>query len=259
MENTKDDNPKEIIPIEKKDVSRRKFLQVVGIFTVSVGSGGLLACEQQNQRANGCDPGTDPDPENPGDPSAGVCMGYILVDSRKCQGCLTCMAACSLVNEGVAGISLARIQVSVDAFGKYPNDVLISQCRQCEDPKCIEACPVGAMIRDPDHGNIRLVNPDLCIGCGRCIAACPFEPSRSFIAPDFDGKNKSRKCDLCLNAPYHFAPEGGGIDGKRTCESVCPMQAIQFTTLMPVQQGDDGYEVNLRNNKWKQLGYDITL
>ncbi len=188
-------------------------------------------------------------------------MGYILVDSRKCQGCLTGMASCSLVNEGVSSTSLARIQVSVDAFGKYPNDVLPSQCRQCEDPKCVTAYPVGAMVVDKEHGNIRLVNPDVCIGCGRCMAACPFEPARPLVAPDenFGGKLKSRKCNLCLDAPYHFAPEGGGIDGKRTGESVCPMQAIKFTTFMPAQNGNAGYEVNLRNNKWKQLGYDITL
>lgn len=251
MENIKDDTPKEIVPIEQKDLSRRKFLQVIGVFAVSVGGAGLLGCEQ-NPGANGCDPGTVTD---------GFCMGYILVDSAKCQGCLTCMASCSLVNEGVAGFSRARIQVCVDAFGNYPNDVRITQCRQCADPKCVDACPTGAMMIDTDNGNIRLVDPELCVGCGRCVKACPFEPARPIVAPDekYDGKPRSRKCDLCLNAPYHFAPEGGGIDGVRTCESVCPMKAIQFTTFMPEQSGDAGYDINLRDRKWKQLGFDTTL
>lgn len=247
MKNTKDDNPKEIVPIVQKDLSRRKFLHVIGVFAVSVSSAGLLGCEP-NPDATGCDPET---------PTTGVCMGYILVDSAKCQGCLTCMSACSLANEGVASLSLARIQVLVDAFANYPNDVRISQCRQCEDPKCVEACPTGAMFVDSEHGNIRMVDPQACVGCGRCIKACPFEPEKPIVAPDerFDGRPRSRKCDLCLNAPYHFSPEGGGIEGLRTCESLCPMQAIQFTQLVPTE----GYDVNLRDRKWKQLGFDVTL
>lgn len=251
MENIKDDNPKETTPLGQKDLSRRKFLQVIGVFAVGVGGAGVLGCEQ-GPGSNGCDPGTVTD---------GVCMGYILVDSAKCQGCLTCMTSCSMVNEGVASFSSARIQVAVDAFACYPYDVRISQCRQCEDPKCVDACPTGAMMIDTDHGNIRLVDPEMCVGCGRCVKACPFESSRSFLVSDEnrDGMPRSRKCDLCLNAPYHFAPEGGGVNGVRTCESVCPMQAIQFSTFVPAQDGDAGYEVNLRDRKWKQLGFDNTL
>jgi len=35
------------------------------------------------------------------------------------------------------------------------------------------------------------------------------------------------------------------------------MQAIQYTTTIPAQKGDAGYEVNLRGPGWKSLGYDI--
>jgi len=32
--------------------------------------------------------------------------GYLLVDIKKCQGCASCMLACSLVHEGVESLSL---------------------------------------------------------------------------------------------------------------------------------------------------------
>ncbi len=254
--------------IDRREVSRRKFLQVVGIFTIGVGGAGLFACEQAPQGCDqtgegaGCDVEIVGGPEGtPPDPAAGDCMGYILVDRAKCQSCYSCMAACSLVNEGTAGFSSARIQVSVDAFGQYPDDVSITQCRQCQNPRCVEACPTGAMLIDRDHGNIRMVDVEACVGCGRCVKACPFEPKRPLVMPDekFGGRPRSRKCDLCLNAPYHFAPEGGGIEGIRTCEAVCPMKAISFFALVPPQEGSSGYNVNLRNQKWKQLGFDVTL
>ena len=34
-----------------------------------------------------------------------VSGGYLLVDTKKCQGCLSCMLACSLVNEGEENLS----------------------------------------------------------------------------------------------------------------------------------------------------------
>jgi protein NrfC len=262
-DNPNGSNSKIITSIDQKDLSRRKFLQIVGVFAVSVSGTGLLSCEQGRQDGAGAGCGVViPDPEGTQpDAAAGECMGYILVDRAKCQSCYTCMAACSLVNEGASGFSYSRIQVAVDAFAKYPYDVQISQCRQCQDPQCVAACPTGAMHIDKEHGNIRLIDVEKCIGCGMCVKACPFEAERSMLRrhDQYDGALKSRKCDLCLNAPYHFAPEGGGIEGVRTCEAVCPMKAIKFFPLMPAQEGDAGYIVNLRNQKWKQLGFDVTL
>jgi ferredoxin len=48
--------------------------------------------------------------------------GYLLVDRNKCQGCLTCMLSCSLAHEGSENLSLSRIQVRQNPFGKYPHD-----------------------------------------------------------------------------------------------------------------------------------------
>jgi Fe-S-cluster-containing dehydrogenase component len=238
------ENEKTLDEAVDKSLSRRGFLKIVGVFTIGAASSGIL----------GCDETTD-------DPSMYPSMGYILVDSRKCQGCLTCMISCSLVNEGSVCLSLSRLQVRYDHFDIYPDNLTITQCRQCEDPKCVKACPNDALVIDKDNGNIRVVKTAYCVGCGRCIMGCPHKPERPMVTQDprYGGRMKSRKCELCLNAPYHFAHEGGGVEGVRTCESVCPVGAIKFTTKLPVQDGDKGYEVNLRDSKWKQLGYDVKL
>lgn len=55
--------------------------------------------------------------------------GYLVVDSRKCAGCIACMLACSLVHEGCANPSLARIQVEQASFAPYPVDTAIHVCR----------------------------------------------------------------------------------------------------------------------------------
>jgi protein NrfC len=167
------------------------------------------------------------------------------------------MLACSLVHEGVESQSLSRIQIIQDAFKGFPNDLTIAQCRQCVDPKCMKECPTDALIVDRANGNVRRVDAKKCIGCGTCFDKCPHTPSRSIEAPDkrYKNKDKARKCDLCAAAPYHWDKAGGGPDGKQACVAVCPVGAIKFTRTIPDQNGDKGYDVNLRKRSWARLGY----
>ena len=183
--------------------------------------------------------------------------GYLLVDIKKCQGCASCMLACSLVHEGVESQSLSRIQIIQNSFEAFPHDIAIAQCRQCVEPACVEACPEDALAADPEFGNVRIVDFEKCIGCGECVQACPFSPSRSQLAAmeKYDGDDKALKCDLCSVTPYHWDAAGGGPDGKQACVAVCPVGAIKFTREIPIQDGDAGYNVNLRGRGWRQLNY----
>ncbi len=176
--------------------------------------------------------------------------GYLLVDTKKCQGCVSCMLACSLVHEGVQNLTLSRIQVIQNPFESFPDDVTVEQCRQCVDPACVKACPVDALKANAKYGNVRMVDRTKCIGCGDCAEACPYMPSMAVIRDE-----KSRKCDLCANTPYHWDDAGGGPNGKQACVEVCPVGAIKFTKKIPVQEGDNGYKVNLRTKNWWKLGY----
>ncbi|MCP4628395.1 MAG: 4Fe-4S dicluster domain-containing protein [bacterium] len=186
-------------------------------------------------------------------------QGYLLVDIRKCQGCTSCMLACTLVHEGVENPSLSRIQVIQNPFNSFPDDVTIAQCRQCVDPACVKVCPTGALRANADYGDVRMIDRTICIGCGDCMEACPYTPSRPVVVSDenFDDDHRGRKCDLCADTPYHWDDAGGGPDGKQACVEVCPVGAIKFTKEIPVQNGDNGYLVNLRTKNWRKLGYLI--
>jgi len=230
-------------------VSRRYFLRVAGTVTLGIGVGGYAGVKEALPKIVKLADGRS------GLPVSG---GYLLVDVKKCQGCMSCMLACSLVNEGVENPSLSRIQIIQNSFEKWPADLTIEQCRQCVDPNCVNACPEEALKVDGKFGNVRrVVDIDKCIGCGACVEACPYTPSRPIMVPDekYGGDLKARKCELCADAPYHWDPEGGGPKGKQACVEVCPVGAIQFTAEVPQQEGDTGYKVNLRDSKWSAMGY----
>ncbi len=226
----------EVTPVvDSKTMSRRQFMTGVGGVGIGAIVGGLLGGalllpdKVLAIQASG---------------------GYLLVDTKKCAGCTSCMMACSLTHHGETNMSLSRIQITQDPWGKFPDDITISQCRQCPYPSCVEACPTGAMHIDAKTG-VRTVDEAKCVGCERCVNACPFTPSRALW--NFEEKH-AQKCDLCEGAK--FWDEVGGPDGKRACEEVCPMGAIKFTKELPVQSAD-GYETDLRvGTVWKSLGFE---
>ena len=181
--------------------------------------------------------------------------GYLLVDTMKCSGCDSCMPACSTVHHGQANLSLSRIQVETDPFAAFPEGIVQQQCRQCPFPACVEACPTGANHVDTANGNVRTVEVSKCIGCERCIAACPFTPARVLWNND---EKHSQKCDLCTDTP-HWS-EDGGIGGKQACVEFCPVKAISFSEEIPAQSDASGYQANLRKDSpvWAKLGFPVS-
>jgi protein NrfC len=177
--------------------------------------------------------------------------GYLVYDSKKCAGCTTCMLGCSLVHYGVQNLSKSRIQIMQNSFGKFPADVKMAPCRQCVAPVCVQNCPAGAAYVDTANGNIRRIDSKKCVGCKTCIKMCPQQPHRT-VWVVVNGTGKSSKCDLCIDTP--FWNEKGGPGGKQACVESCPMKAIKFVAQTPDQEETDGYDVNLRNDNWINLG-----
>lgn len=174
--------------------------------------------------------------------------GYLFVDPKKCTGCSSCMLACSTAHFGRTSLALASIQILDDPFGSFPTDIELAMCRQCLDPQCVIACPTGAMHIDQDHHNVRRSDQEACIGCRKCIRACPFTPSR--IRYD-ENRKKAVKCDLCKETPYW------NVEGKQACIEICPVGAIVFSNDPPKPIGPDGYIVNLRGPGWAKMGLPL--
>lgn len=209
-----------------KKVLRRDFLTGSGA-VIAAGAIGICAPESAQAAA---------------DVSYPASTGYIVYDSRLCLGCQSCMFACSLTHEGVANPSLSRIQIVRDApsFTKYPYDIVMSVCRQCVTPICVQNCPTGACHVDKANGNVRRIDQEKCVGCKTCINSCPQRPHRTIWN---SAKNKSTKCDLCSDAP--FWSQKGGPSGKQACIETCAAKALKLVAEAPSQTDVTGYDVNL--------------
>lgn len=220
---------------DRPAASRRDLIKLSGAAMVRAGIGGLFGEVIWLDDAVAAFPASE---------------GYLLVDSKKCQGCLSCMLACSLVHHGRISPTLARIQVLQNPFERFPDDLTIAQCRQCVEPACVDVCPVGALRVDGRNGNVRRIDAATCIGCRACIRACPHTPARAV----WNREDKhAEKCDLCVDSP--FWAQKGGPRGRQACVEVCALGAIRFTNTIPAQQGAQGYDVNLRGPGWGKLGF----
>jgi protein NrfC len=167
--------------------------------------------------------------------------GYLLIDTKKCSGCMSCVMACSLAHEGGIDLTHARIQIKKNVFGNYPDDDIEQYvCKQCADAPCVAACRFEALTVDPSTG-IRVIDKEKCTGCQLCIKACKYTPSRIV----FDYENRiALKCDLCMDTPYW--KEQGGPRGRQACIDACSLCAIVLSRDLPETEKD--YEVNLRTS-----------
>jgi protein NrfC len=211
----------------KKKFSRRDF--VVGGGTVI--AGGALAV--YTPKAASARPAATKKPS--GYP---LSQRYLVYDSRHCEGCMSCMFACSMVHEGVSSLSLSRIQVSRAILTKYPLDIQINVCRQCPEPMCVQNCPTGACHISAENANVRMIDSEKCLGCGTCLKSCPHTPHRTIWNPVL---NKSTKCDLCVNTPY-FQKKGGPLNSQ-ACVSTCPAGALKLVAELPSQEDTSGYDL----------------
>lgn len=116
----------------------------------------------------------------------------MAVDYQRCIGCWTCSMACKLENNLPKDIWWNRIVTESGnhyrtAGGTYPDNLKMQMypvhCMHCENPACVEVCPVGATWKDPDTGIVHQ-DYDICIGCQSCIQACPYQGVRTYIEGD---------------------------------------------------------------------------
>lgn len=163
----------------------------------------------------------------------------LLYDSTLCIGCKACVAACKRVNDLPLDYSTAPdspwdtprdttaktfnvIKVYKDGKATAKNQAqdgfafMKSSCLHCVDPSCVSACPVSAMVKDPVTG-IVAYDPDACIGCRYCVAACPFGiPKYDYSSPT----GKIGKCELCRHRMKD--------DLYSACAEVCPTGATLY-------------------------------
>ncbi|MHB0986471.1 MAG: 4Fe-4S dicluster domain-containing protein [Sulfuricella sp.] len=113
----------------------------------------------------------------------------MVIDLRKCTGCMGCTIACVTENKLPPGIFYRP--VFTETQGKFPNvsrRFIPRPCMQCDKPPCTSVCPVRATWKRED--GITVIDYDKCIGCGYCITACPYSArsfDKGYFSSDFEG------------------------------------------------------------------------
>ncbi len=158
----------------------------------------------------------------------------MLSDITRCIGCRRCEKACNKANElGEPKKSFDDMSIFeeerrpyVSKNGSYTcvNRYIVDdkpiyrkvQCMHCEEPACVSACLVGALLKTPE-GAVTW-NKEVCIGCRYCMTACPF------YVPSFEYTSafepRIQKCFLC----YQRITKGI----VPACAEACPVEAITF-------------------------------
>jgi len=147
-------------------------------------------------------------------------------DQSRCTGCRDCTVACKNWHQLPAG-PLKYLTVYEYEKGAFPTVRIHFQwipCYHCENPVCIEACPVAAITKEPKYGAV-LIDADKCTGCRNCYEECPYG------APVFESDNIgdiARKCDMCIDRL-----EAGDLP---ICVGACSARALDFGTLADMQE-----------------------
>jgi Fe-S-cluster-containing dehydrogenase component len=129
----------------------------------------------------------------------------LFVDLDLCAAgeCESCVIRCSYfyhpVNNGI---------VSVAELATY---YLV--CRRCEEPHCVNACPVEALEQRQDKEKLLIRHNMRCISCKSCSHACPY----GTIYPE-NVPYLVQVCDFCLDRRDR--------EGEPLCIASCPYGAL---------------------------------
>jgi Fe-S-cluster-containing dehydrogenase component len=165
----------------------------------------------------------------------------IGIDVQKCIGCARCVVACKTENDvppephffntwieryvirNDGEVEVESPNGGIDGFPPIEDPASVRRtffvpklCNQCENPPCVQVCPVGATFITED--GVILVDEEYCIGCRYCIQACPY--GARYMHPD---RHVAAKCTFC----YHRLRR----DRLPACVEICPTGARVFGEL----------------------------
>ena len=170
----------------------------------------------------------------------------MVVDLNRCVGCQTCTIACKHTNDTPPGVQWRRvIDVETGTFPDVERIFLVTGCQHCAEPPCVPVCPSGATLQRAD--GLVTMDYDLCIGCGYCAVACPYqartiaheqnwyygeETVQEVAVAHEDRIAVAQKCTFCVEKVDEAKEKGltPGVDLEVTpaCAASCIAEALTF-------------------------------
>lgn len=221
--------------IDKWQISRRQLLKIMGVAGVTAVTAPLIP-----SILSGDEPAAELSQED--NAPKRLRRWAMVIDLRKCDGC---QSAESPPQCTIACIEGHFVPQPMEWIETYEHDLpgggtqfIPTPCMQCQNPPCVNVCPVGATWSTPE--GIVLIDQDRCIGCRLCMAACPYErrfftwgeppvPKESLFvdySPEHQvpmRKGVVYKCDFC--------PEMARAGRLPFCVQACPNSAIYYGDL----------------------------
>ncbi len=139
----------------------------------------------------------------------------MVMDLRRCIGCLACMNADKAEFDVPLGVW--RTWVPYVEAGTFPNvrrHFMPKLCNHCDDPPCVRACPVEATYKHED--GFVLQRYERCIGCRACMAACPYNMRHVLPRNRTRVKDITRVVDKCTFC-HHRVTKGLVPACAQTC------------------------------------------
>jgi Fe-S-cluster-containing dehydrogenase component len=97
----------------------------------------------------------------------------MVIDLHRCAGCSACIIGCKNENNLSEGVEWSsKISRTVGTFPNVRYEYTPTLCNHCANAPCVAACPTDAMYKT--ETGITMFDPDKCIGCRYCMAACPY-------------------------------------------------------------------------------------
>lgn len=184
----------------------------------------------------------------------GVLYGYAF-NISKCKGYMDCISACIKENNLDRKSNMQYIRIFeveegqsnlASANGSYYHEVpaeghyyMGTQCFHCENPPCVDVCPVGATWKEDD--GIVVVDYDWCIGCRYCEAACPYFGRRfNWNTPEIPAEELNKEQHYLGNRPRRkgvmekctFCIQRSRNGKNPACVEACPTGARVFGNLL---------------------------
>ena len=166
----------------------------------------------------------------------------MVIDLRYCDGCRStgkppqCTEAC--IQGHFAPQPMEWIQVYEPELPGGGTQFVPTPCQQCQNPPCVNVCPVGATFSTPE--GVVLIDQERCIGCRLCMEACPYD--RRFFnwgQPSIPPEARWTEYDPMHQSPAirgtvmkcNFCPHLASAGELPYCAQACPNHAIYYGDL----------------------------